>query len=116
VIVFTDQPADLAGTVTNARNEADSDASVFVFPTDRSRWPDARLSTRVFRTVRTSKTGTFKLTNMIPGEYFAVAALDDAAGDWPDARLLAKLAALATTIRVDPNQKQTTSLRTVILR
>jgi hypothetical protein len=116
VIVFTDQPAELAGSVTNARNEADPDASVFVFPTDRARWPDARLSTRVFRTVRASKTGAFKLTNMIPGEYFAVAALDDAAGDWPDGRLLAKLAALATTIRVDPNQKQTTSLRTVTVR
>ena len=115
-IVFTDQPAELSGTVSNARNTADLDASVFVFPTDRARWPDARISTRTFRTVRVSQTGAFKVPNMIPGDYFAVAALDDAAGDWPDVRLLTKLAPLATTIRVDPNQKQTATLRTVSVR
>jgi hypothetical protein len=115
-VVFTDQPAQFTGTVSNAANAAELDASVFVFPTDRARWPDARVSARTFRTVRVSKTGTFSVPNMIAGEYYVVAALDDAAGDWPDVRLLTKLAPLATTIRIDPNQKQTASLRSVTVR
>ena len=89
---------------------------MFVFPADKARWPDARISTRAFRTVRVSKTGTFTVPNMIPGEYFVVAASDESAGDWPDARLLAKLAPLATSVRVEPNQKQTVTLRTVTVR
>ena len=113
---FTDQPAEVSGTVSSATAAVDLDASVFVFPTDRARWPDARVSTRTFRTVRVSKTGAFRVPNMIPGEYFAVAALDDIAGEWPDERLLAKLAPLASTIRLDPNQKQAVKLRTVTVR
>ena len=113
---FTDQPAELSGTVSNAKGGADPDASVFVFPADKARWPDARVSTRAFRTVRASKTGSFTMPNMIPGEYFVVAASDESAGDWPDERLLAKLGALASTVRVEPNQKQTVNLRTVTVR
>lgn len=116
VVVFTDQPAALTGTVSNAKSGTDLDASVFVFPTDKARWPDGRVSTRVFRTVRVSKTGTFTVPGMIPGEYFVVAASDESAGDWPDERLLARLAPSATTVRVEPNQKQIANLRTVTVR
>ena len=98
------------------RAAADPDASVFVFPADQARWPDGRISTRAFRTVRASKTGSFTMPNMIPGAYFVVAASDESTGDWPDERLLAKLATLATSVRVEPNQKQTVSLRTVTVR
>jgi hypothetical protein len=116
VVAFTDQPAALTGTVSGAKRATDLDASVFVFPTDKARWPDARISTRVFRTVRASATGSFTVPNMIPGEYFVVAASDESAGDWPDERLLVKLGALASTVRVEPSQKQTVSLRTVTVR
>jgi hypothetical protein len=116
VVVVTDQPATLNGTVSNAKGSADLDASVFVFPADKARWPDARTSTRAFRTVRVSKTGAFTVPTMIPGEYFVVAASDQSTADWPDEQLLAKLAALASSVRVEPNQKQTVNLRTVTVR
>ncbi len=116
VVVVTDQPAALDGTVSNAKGGADPDASVFVFPADKARWPDGRISTRVFRTVRVSKAGTFTVPTMIPGEYFVVAASDESTGDWPDERLIAKLAPLASSLRVEPNQKQTVNLRTVTPR
>ena len=116
VVVVTDQPAVLSGTVSNAKGGTDLDASVFVFPTDKARWPDARISTRTFRTVRVSKTGTFTVPNVIPGEYFVVAASDESTGDWPDERLIAQLAPLASSVRVEPNQKQTVTLRTVTVR
>jgi hypothetical protein len=116
VVVVTDQPAALDGTVSNAKGGADPDASVFVFPADKARWPDGRISTRVFRNVRVSKTGTFTVPTMIPGEYFVAAASDESTGDWPDERLIAKLAPLASSLRVEPNQKQTVNLRTVTPR
>jgi hypothetical protein len=115
-IVFTDQPAEIAGAVSNDRNVPDANAAVFMFPADRARWAEARSSIRAFRTVRTSKTGAFSLPNVIAGEYLVAAAADEAAGDWPDARLLAKLASIASTVRVEPGQKQSVTLRMGALR
>jgi hypothetical protein len=116
VITFTDRPAEIAGTVAGMKERPDLDASVFVFPADKTRWPDARAASRTFRTVRTSRAAAFSVPNLVAGEYFVVAARDDIAGEWPDSRLLAKLAALATTVRVGMNAKQVVNLKLVNAR
>ena len=109
-VVFTDQPAALAGTVSGSAAALDR-ASVFVFPAERSRWTDARATTRSFRTVRISPSGAFEVTNLLPGEYLAAAATEDLAGEWPDSRFLNRLAAVAATVDVAPNQKVHAALR-----
>jgi hypothetical protein len=116
VITFTDRPAEITGTITGAKERADLEASVFLFPADRARWLDARAAARTFRIVRPSKAGVFRVPNLVAGEYFVVAARDDVAGDWPDSRLLAKLAPLATTVRVGINEKPVVNLQPVSMR
>jgi hypothetical protein len=110
-VTFTDQPATIEGTVASAGRAVADDASVFLFPADRRRWPDARASTRTFRSERVSKSGAFRLPAVIPGEYVIVAASDDLAGDWPDVSVLETLAEGARVIRVQQNQTQRLDLR-----
>jgi hypothetical protein len=116
VVTYTDQPASITGTVRRRNGGPDVEAAVFLFPADRTKWADARAATRAFRTVRVSKTGTFALTNVIPGEYLVVAAADAAAGDWPDERFMSKLAASATTVRLGAGERPALALTTADIR
>jgi hypothetical protein len=116
VVTFTDQPAQLTGTVRGGNGNPDPEASVMIFPVDQARWPDARVLGRTFRTVRVSATGSFTAGNMIPGEYYAVAVKDAAAADWPDLALLQNLRGPSSTVRIEAGQKASVSLTTVALR
>ena len=111
-VSFTDQPAALSGTVANHQGETGDEAAVFVFPADRSRWRDARMSTATFRTVRTARNGAFTMAGVLPGSYLVAAAPDAAAGGWPDETFLATLAAGATVVRINAGQQLTVALRT----
>jgi len=117
LVTFTDRPSSVTGTVAAASGTTNAaDASIFLFPADRARWPDAQVTSRAFRTVRVTGQGTFSIPNVIPGEYFVVAASDDLAGDWPDPRLLAKLEGVATRVRVEASQTAALTLRVVDIR
>jgi hypothetical protein len=115
VIVFTDQPAEITGTVRGSDGAPDMTASVLLFPADRAKWPDARVS-RTFRSTRVAKSGAFSLSALIPGDYLVAAISDAQTGDWPDQRLLNKLLGSASSVRIGPGQKQTVTLKTIELR
>jgi hypothetical protein len=66
--------------------------------------------------VRVDATGAFLFSNMIPGEYFVAALADAQAYDWPDQKLLARLSAVASTVRVLPRQRTSVPLATVEVR
>ena len=108
-IVFTDRPAEISGSVEGSTQTGAGDASVFVFPTDRSRWPHARASARTFRSVRVMN-GAFRVSPLPPGPYHVIAFREALAGDWPDDQFLARLAAAAATVRLDAGTKQSISL------
>lgn len=118
MVVMTERLADVTGTVQATSGGVDPSASVYFFPADRARWPDGRLALRTYRTVRTSTTGTFRVPGVQPGEYLAVAVRDelDPLTDWPHASVLAKLAPLATAVRVDQTPPTPITLKTVTLR
>jgi hypothetical protein len=112
VITFTDQPASLGGAVRSTAGVADFEAAVLLFPADRTRWRDAASSSRVVRTMRADPTGLFVFPNVIPGDYLVVAIADSQASDWPDQALLARLAAVASPVRVVPRQRTSVPLTT----
>jgi hypothetical protein len=115
-VLFTDQPAELTGTVRGSGGAPDPGASVMLFPSDRTRWPDARVSPGTFRSTRVARSGAFSLAALIPGDYFVVAVSDAETADWPDRRLLTRLSATALSVRVGPGQKQTVTLKTAGVR
>jgi hypothetical protein len=115
--VLTDRAATVSGTVRDPTTALpDGTASVMIFPADRQRWRDARVSTRTFLIVRTNASGAFTVANIPPGNYLAAAVPDPVAGDWPDQKFLEKLAPLANSLRISSGQAQTITLNTVVLR
>jgi hypothetical protein len=115
VITYADRSTELVGRVESSDGSVDSDATVFAFPVDRTRWRDSRASTRAFQSTRASRGGAFTLTT-VPGDYLVVAIREDAFTDWPDPAFLAKLATQATTVHVVAGQKTAASLKTVKLQ
>jgi hypothetical protein len=116
VVTFTDRPASITGVVRSAAAVADPEVSVFMFPADRARWRDASATSRVVRTVRVDATGSFVFPTVIAGDYYVVAIADGQAYDWPDQKLLARLSAVAASVRVVPHQVMSVSLSTVEVR
>ena len=113
VIEMTDRPAEVTGTVRSRGGAPDANAGVVLFTTDRSRWRELRPGARMFRSVRTTKTGSFTLRPILPGEYFVAAIADDATAEFPELKFLEAMATVATTIRVGVSERSTVTLTTV---
>jgi hypothetical protein len=112
VVSLTDRPSELSGTVSGRDGGQDADAVVLAFPADRNRWRDARASTFTFVATRTNRDGTFTILGLPPGSYVVAAVADADAGDWPDEAFLARVAAGAAMVRVEPGRRETLALRT----
>jgi hypothetical protein len=116
VITVSTRSATVNGVVHGLDGAIDGDATVFFFPSDRTRWPDARGSTIAFQSVRSSKAGTFTISNPPAGDYLVVSAHDDPGLDWLDRASLARLAALATAVHVSAGEQQSVTLKTVTVK
>ncbi len=100
VIVMTDRPSTISGTVKDARGSASATAMVLAFPTDRQRWTGYGRSARDLAAVNTSTTGRYTIPHLPAGEYFVIAIEADDADDWQDPKVLAQLSTRATKITV----------------
>ena len=112
-IELTDRPAEVTGTVRSRAGLPDSNAGVVLFPTDRTRWSEVRTGARMFRSARASRTGTFSLRPVLPGEYFVAAIANDATAEFPELRFLEALATVATTVRVGAGERPNVTLTVV---
>jgi hypothetical protein len=115
IVRLTDRPASIAGTVRVPQGLRLDEVSLFLFPTDRERWADARFSTRVFRTARVQPSGAFEFRPVVPGSYVVTAARDTLGVDWPSQRLLPRLAAAGVSVDVAPGQPAMVSVVAVDL-
>ena len=104
LVTFTDRTTTLTGTVTrNAR--PDPDAEIVVFPADSMAWKDIGVPARRGRVDRVTKTGTFSITGLPPGDYYVAAIGTDAPGDRRDPKVLERL--IPSAVRVTLNEGET---------
>ena len=113
-IVVSAAGAVVTGRATDERAAPVRDYTVAVFPTDRAKWS---LHSRWLRTSRPSQDGAFRLTGLVPGEYW-IAAVDrldgsEIAGDLQSPDILDALTARATRITLGEGQQQDLTLRLV---
>lgn len=106
VITFTDQPAEISGTVSGQHK----DASIYLYPADRRRWPLLSAATLVVRAVRVESDGRFRIPRVVPGDYLILAAVEHPTMNWPEVEWMTRASAFATPVTVAAQQKQTVSL------
>jgi Carboxypeptidase regulatory-like domain len=107
VITLTNRFPTLAGTTTD-RKAAPVEAMVIVFADDQSKWAE---DSRMVRTVRSDKAGTFKLTALPPGDYQAIALEYVLDGDWNDPQFLESLREGASRISLREGEGGTVALQ-----
>lgn len=116
VVTFTDRMAQVSGTVS-APGETDlSEVSVILFPDNYRAWIANGMSTRLAKTSRASRNGTYAIPNLPAGEYL-VAAIDRASeGDLQDPAFIEALSRIGSRVTVasDPVTLDVTRARVVI--
>ena len=109
-LTYTDELAELSGTVRRANGSAVTTAGLVVFPVDRRSWTIDPLQTRQPRIEQTAGGGVFRMPGLLPGEYL-VAAIEDA--DIPelaDPAFFEAVARFATRVTLAAGQASTQNL------
>jgi hypothetical protein len=111
VITFTDRWTDMHGIVLGLRGP-DPDATVLIFPMEQQAWTNYGINARRVRSVRTSRSGDYRLHSIPAGDYYVVAIPEDRAADWQDPGFLASLTAVATRVTISDGDQKLVGLRT----
>jgi hypothetical protein len=109
-VTMTDRPSPLEGLVVNANGAAVRDATVVVFPVDRSTWTSAHDRLAGFQRTR-SLDGTYRFAHILPGDYFVAAVDERRMAGWPRREFLESLTRQAAPLRVTGGESQTLILK-----
>lgn len=99
-IVFTDRPTDISGFVRDDAGRPAPNATVYAFPVDERLWHGE--NPMVHRTMesRPSGSGYFRLSGLVPGNYWIGASTADVPDEWRTDAVLRSLAGAAKQVRV----------------
>jgi hypothetical protein len=104
VATFSDRATELSGRVVSSAPGEQPSVVVIVFATNRTAWfPHSR---RVAG-ARPDDQGRYRISNLPPGEYFAVVEDNVAPNEWFDPMLLDRLSARAIRVALGPNEART---------
>ena len=110
-IELTNQVSELSGIVADARGQAVKDYTVVVFAKDSARWS---IGSRYFGGGRPDQDGRFKVRNLPPGEYYAIALDYVEPGAGTDPEFLERIRNLATTFSMSEGAVRTLDLKLAI--
>lgn len=107
-ITFTNKPAELTGTLTDASGMPTADYTIVLFAADQRFWtPQSR---RII-TTRPATDGKFSFRDLPPGDYRLVALEDVEPGSWFDHELLKQLVPASMSITMTEGLRKTQDLR-----
>ena len=109
-IELTTNHSEISGTVADARGQASKDYSVVVFARDSSRWTNA---SRYFGGGRPDQDGRFKVRDLPPGDYYAIALDYVEPGAGTDPEFLERIRARATEFSLNEGQVRALDLTLV---
>lgn len=110
LLTFTDHPASVTATVSDAADGVP--VMVMLFPANRALWPELRGIPGRVMTAPTGRDGRATFSNVLPGEYLAIAMSEADAETFPDAPFVSAMAPTATSVKVTPNAAATVTLTT----
>jgi hypothetical protein len=108
-VEMTNKTTSVTGTVTDDKGQTLKDYTVVVFAEDQQKWtlPGTRWTT----SARPDQEGRFKVSNLPPGEYYAIAVDYVASGEWGDPEWLARASKKATRLTLDEGGVKTIDLK-----
>jgi hypothetical protein len=117
VVIYTDRPSKVSGTVTDEQGSTSATAVVLVFPVDPQRWSGYGVSPRTLKSALTTRRGVYTVDHLPPGDYYAIAVAAADIDGWQDPATLEALATQATrlTVAADDSPK-TLDLRVKAIR
>jgi protocatechuate 3,4-dioxygenase beta subunit len=107
-VEVTTQHSELSGTVSDARGQVAKDYSVVVFSRDARRWTTA---SRYFGGGRPDQDGRFKVRDLPPGDYYAIALDYVEPGSGTDPEFLERIRGRATEFSLNEGQVRALDLK-----
>ncbi len=109
-VELTTEQSELSGIATDLRGQAVRDYSVVVFARDSRRWT---IASRYFGGGRPDQDGRFKVRNLPPGDYYAIALDYVEPGSGTDPEFLERIRPRATEFSLTEGQVRTLDLKLV---
>jgi hypothetical protein len=108
-IEMTNKTTSITGSVNDDKGQALKNYTVVVFAEDQQKWtlPGNRWTT----SSRPDQEGRFKVNNLPPGNYYAIAVDFVAQGEWSDPEWLARASKKATRFTLDEGGAKTLDLK-----
>jgi protocatechuate 3,4-dioxygenase beta subunit len=108
-IELTNKTTSVSGGVTDGKSQPLKDYTVVVFAEDQAKW--TMPLNRWTQSARPDQEGRFKLNNLPPGDYYAIAVDYVAQGEWSDPDWLARASKKATKFTLDEGGSKTLELK-----
>lgn len=108
VFVFSDQHAELTGTLSTPAGQPSTDYYIVAIPANRALW---RPSSRRMKIARPSTMGRYVFNDLPPGDYLISAVTDFAESDFRDRKVLEELAGAAIKVTLTDGAKLTQDVR-----
>ena len=108
VIELTSKPAVVSGRIADDRGVPQAGVGVIVFSEDPRRW--RLVNTRVVASARTKGDGTFALTGLPSGSYYAAVVPLLVDGEWAEPENLERLRATATAFKLNDGETKALTL------
>jgi hypothetical protein len=108
-IELTSTVQTVMGTVASDTSQPVKDYTVVMFAEDPQKW--ALPQNRWMASARPDQDGRYRVTNLPPGRYYAIAVDYVAQGEWQDPEWLARAAKKATAFTLDEGANKTLDLK-----
>jgi len=108
-IELTSTVQTVTGTVASDTSQPVKDYTVVMFAADQQKW--ALPQNRWMASARPDQDGRYRVTNLPPGHYYAIAVDYVAQGEWQDPEWLARAAKKATEFTLDEGANKTLDLK-----
>jgi hypothetical protein len=108
VVSITNVLGAISGTV--AGRDQSGSASVVVFPVESSRWTDFGWNPSRIRVASVDKQGSYRVSRLLPGQYFVLAIDGQIASRWTDRSFLAAASRVAVKASLGPGENRNQDL------
>lgn len=107
-VVLTDHASSVTGRVVDRNGRTLAGYSVVLFADDERRWTP---NSRFVMAAQSSQAGQFRVKDVPPGDYLAVAVPHLPFRAWTNSEVLVRLQAIATKLNVTEGEQKTISIR-----